>query len=69
MKGIVDIAERPGQPVVLHGVQRIFHPPVALEAWPSDDHRTRLVFITRNIERKAIEETLKLFLDAKGEEA
>ena len=62
VKGIVNIAEQPGTPVVLHGVQRIFHPPVALDAWPSDDHRTRIVFITRNIERSAIEETLRLFL-------
>jgi G3E family GTPase len=64
VKGIVNIAERPGSPVVLHGVQRIFHPPVALDAWPTEDHRTRIVFITRNIERKAIEETLRLFLKA-----
>ena len=66
VKGIIDIAERPGKPIVLHGVQQIFHPPLALERWPNDDHRSRLVFITRGIERAAIEETLRLFLRAEG---
>jgi G3E family GTPase len=66
IKGIVNIAERPDTPIVLHGVQQIFHPPLALPAWPSDDRRTRLVFITRNIGRSAIEETLRLFTDNQG---
>ena len=66
MKGIVNVAERPGTPIVLHGVQQIFHPPLVLPAWPSEDQRTRLVFITRNIGRSAIEETLRLFTDNGG---
>src|SRR6185437_6384459 len=49
VKGIVKIAENPGQPVVIHGVQHVFHPPAQLEAWPDHDHRTRLVFIVRDI--------------------
>jgi G3E family GTPase len=49
MKGIVRIAEDPERPVVLHGVQHVFHPPVRLPAWPDGDHRTRLVFITRDL--------------------
>ena len=36
-------------------------PPTLLEAWPSEDHRTRLVFIVRDIEREAIEDTLRIF--------
>ena len=35
--------------MVIHGVQHVFHPPVELKAWPDDDRRTRIVFITRNI--------------------
>jgi G3E family GTPase len=61
LKGIVNIVDRPGRPVVVHGVQHLFHPPVLLEAWPSEDHRTRLVFIVRDIEREAIEDTLRVF--------
>ncbi len=54
VKGLVDIEGERG-PVVVQGVQHLFHPPVTLDAWPSDDHRTRLVFITRNIPRALIE--------------
>lgn len=61
VKGLVQIAEHPGQPLVLHGVQHVFHPPRRLEAWPTDDHRTRLVFIVRNIPRAAIEKTMSRF--------
>jgi len=60
-KGIIDIAERPGQPMVIHGVQHLFHPPVPLDAWPNEDHRTRIVFITRDIPQDAIEDTLRGF--------
>jgi G3E family GTPase len=64
VKAIVAIAERPGQPVVLHGVQHLFHPPVLLPEWPSDDRRTRIVFITRDLPRDKIEESLAAFVDA-----
>jgi G3E family GTPase len=68
LKGIVNIVDRPGRPVVVHGVQHLFHPPVLLEAWPSEDHRTRLVFIVRDIEREAIEDTLRVFGDVTPEQ-
>jgi len=55
VKGIVKLAEDPERPVVIHGVQHILHDPVYLEAWPDDDHRTRLVFITRNIQKETID--------------
>jgi G3E family GTPase len=61
MKAIVAIAERPDQPVVLHGVQHVFHPPVLLPQWPSEDRRTRIVFITRDLSRETIEQSLAAF--------
>ena len=64
VKAIVAIDERPGQPVVLHGVQHLFHPPVLLSDWPSDDHRTRIVFITRDLPRETIEQSFTAFADA-----
>jgi len=64
LKAIVAIAERPDQPVVLHGVQHLFHPPVLLARWPSQDRRTRLVFITRGLPQQAIEESLTAFAEA-----
>ena len=62
VKGIVNVAEVDG-PVVIHGVQHVFHPPAVLPEWPSDDRRTRIVFITRNVERAVLEDTLKSFTD------
>jgi G3E family GTPase len=47
MKGIVNVE---GEPVVVQGVQHLFHPAVTLAAWPSADRSSRLVFITRNID-------------------
>ena len=46
VKGIVDIAEYPGTPAIIHGVQHVFSDPVWLDAWPDEDRRTRIVFIT-----------------------
>jgi G3E family GTPase len=51
VKGLVAIEEMPGQPAVVHGVQHVFSPPEFLDRWPSDDHETRLVFITRDMPR------------------
>jgi G3E family GTPase len=45
-KGIVNSAGRE-RPIVIQGVHHVLHPPVELDAWPSADRRTRLVFITR----------------------
>lgn len=49
MKGIVELAEDPDRPLVIHGVQRIMHPPVSLPAWPDATRGTRLVLITLDI--------------------
>ncbi|WP_029006738.1 CobW family GTP-binding protein [Azospirillum halopraeferens] len=59
IKGILNVKESGGLPVVVHGVQHMFHPPVRLDAWPSDDRRTRLVFITRDVGRSVIEDLFK----------
>jgi G3E family GTPase len=51
VKGIVNVE---GKPVVVQAVQHIMHPPVTLDEWPSEDHGSRMVFITRNIKAAAI---------------
>ncbi len=53
VKGLVNVRGESG-PIVIQGVQHLFHPPVTLAAWPGDDHRSRLVFITRGIERATV---------------
>jgi G3E family GTPase len=55
IKGIVNILESPDQPAVIHGVQHVFHPPSWLPRWPSDDRRSRIVFITRGVPRRWVE--------------
>ena len=61
VKGIVHLADDPEHPMVIHGVQHLFHPPETLPRWPSDDRRTRIVFITRNMDAEEIEATLSIF--------
>ncbi len=62
VKGIVKLAEMPDTPVVVHGVQHIFHPPARLERWPDGDHRSRLVFITRDLSERTVREMFEAFL-------
>jgi G3E family GTPase len=61
VKGIVNVAGKPDRPCVIHGVQHVFHDPVWLDAWPDADRRTRIVFITRNLPRTAIEPIFAAF--------
>ncbi len=49
LKGLVHVAELPGQPALIHGVQHVFAPPEFLAGWPSGDRTTRLVFITQGV--------------------
>jgi G3E family GTPase len=55
LKGIVNVAESPQRPAVIHGVQHVFHAPAWLSHWPSDDCTSRMVFITRSIPRQWVE--------------
>ena len=55
IKGIVALTDDPRRPVVIHGVQHIFHPPHRLENWPDQDHRTKIVFILKDLDEKFIE--------------
>ena len=54
VKGLVNVEGRKG-PLVVQGVQHLFHPPIELADWPSADRSTRLVFITRGIDRPTVE--------------
>jgi G3E family GTPase len=65
VKGFVALNECRG-PVVLHYVQHVAHPPVELEAWPDGDHRSRLVFITRNLPRGPVERLFAAVMEVSG---
>jgi G3E family GTPase len=60
VKGILNVVSYP-QPVVMHGVQHIFHPLVTLPTWPSMDRRSRLVFITNDVSADVIEKIFNAF--------
>lgn len=62
VKGLINVVEVDG-PVVIHGVQHIFHPAVTLKEWPSEDRRSRIVFITRDIDESVLRGTLRMFND------
>ena len=64
LKGIVKLAETPTSPVVIHGVQHIFHPAVRLPRWPDGDERTRIVLITRDLDPGVVKRLFDAFLGA-----
>ena len=66
VKGIIRLEEKPDTPLVLHGVQHIFHPPVFLDHWPDADHRTRLVFITYDLAETFVSELFDAFVGKIG---
>jgi G3E family GTPase len=60
VKGFVNVAGQHG-PTVIQGVRHVFSPPVTLGAWPSADRRTRIVFITRNLDEAALRTAKNIF--------
>ncbi|MEE4377022.1 MAG: GTP-binding protein [Candidatus Competibacteraceae bacterium] len=61
VKGIVNLRNKPDRPLIIQGVQHVFHEPLWLDGWPSDDQRTRIVFVTRNLPKAAVEEFISAF--------
>lgn len=54
VKGLVAVEGCRG-PVVVQAVQHLLHPPMELEAWPAEDRRSRLIFITAGLGRAEVE--------------
>jgi G3E family GTPase len=68
VKAILNLKDH-DRPVAIHAVRHLMHPPVKLPAWPENDPRTsRIVFITRDLPRAIIEDSLHAF-QAAGHEA
>ncbi|HEV1999883.1 MAG TPA: GTP-binding protein [Xanthobacteraceae bacterium] len=62
LKGIVQLAEEPEQPIVLHAVQHVLHPPARLRAWPDEDRRSRLVCVTYDLDPAIVRRLFDAFL-------
>ena len=60
VKGMLQV-EGISAPVFINAVQHVVHPPLHLKQWPSDDHRSRLVFITRGMDHALIKRSLAAF--------
>ena len=58
VKGVLNVE---GEPFVVHAVQTVVHEPVILEGWPTQDRRSRIVAIGRDITRDDIERTFAAF--------
>ena len=65
VKGLINLKEMKA-PLVVHGVQHIWHPPAILPDWPSDDCRSRIVFILRDMEESHLRKTLQFVLDKRS---
>ena len=55
LKGVLDVAGSEA-PIVVHGVQHVFHPLTRLAAWPDDERRSRIVVIAKDLAREAVED-------------
>jgi G3E family GTPase len=60
VKGILNIADAE-MPVAVHAVQHLVHSPMHLSAWPDQDRRSRLVFITNRLDPTAIDRSFRAF--------
>jgi G3E family GTPase len=62
MKAIVSVSDNPERPLVLHGVQNVFHTPERLSAWPDPvDRRTRMVLITKGLSEAFVHDLFDAF--------
>lgn len=62
MKAIVAMSDNLERPLVLHGVQSIFHPPERLAKWPDgSDRLTRMVLITQDLPEAFVQDLFAAF--------
>lgn len=61
LKGILQV-KGVDQPVVVHGVHHLMHPPVVLPGWPDESRASRLVCIARGLNRADLDQTLAPFI-------
>jgi G3E family GTPase len=62
MKAVVALSDNPDRPLVLHGVQSVFHPPQRLAKWPDgSDRRTRMVLITQGLPEAFVSDLFAAF--------
>ena len=55
LKGLFALAGRPETPILVDGVQHVFHAPRALPEWPDADKATRAVIIVEGVAARDVE--------------
>ena len=55
LKGLFKLADRPETPILVEGVQHVFHPPRILPRWPDGDRSSRAVLIVERVEAREAE--------------
>jgi G3E family GTPase len=65
VKGILSI-QGEANPVAVHGVQHLVHPPQHLRGWPDGERRSRLVFIVDGIDPDRVRRSLAAFMASVG---
>lgn len=65
-KGIIFVRGE-DQPLAIHSVGHVFHPPVRLQRGSSPERRSHLVFIVQNVERAVIEDSWRAHGGGRGE--
>ena len=61
MKGIVETLEDRDRPLVIHGVQKVLHPPMRLAKWPEGPRGVRIVLITFDMPADYVERLFSAF--------
>lgn len=61
VKGLLNIIGS-NTPVAIHAVQYVIHAPEHLPAWPSEDHQSRIVFITEGLEPDIVCRSFRSFM-------
>ncbi len=64
MKGVIELAEDPDRPLVIHGVQKLMHPPARLPHWPAGERGTRIVLITFDMSEEYVRRLFAAFMGA-----
>jgi G3E family GTPase len=62
-KGLMNVAGNE-KPVVIQGVQHVVYPPETLASWPTADRSTCLTFITQDLSRTAVENSMRSIFGA-----
>lgn len=66
MKGVIELLDDPERPLVIHGVQKLLHPPARLPAWPDGPRGTRIVLITFDMPEVYVQRLFAAFMGAPG---